>query len=67
MPIKEIIAITVAIVTTTSIVGGPWNLEKNLQTMKYTLLKELARTDNWGNPSPWRHIAPNGPDKHRVR
>lgn len=55
MPIKEIIALTTAIVIATAISGGPQNLEKNLNAMKYSMLKELTKTDNWGDPSaPFR-------------
>jgi len=65
MPIKEIIALTTAIVIATAVTGGPQNLEKNLNSMKYTMLKELTRTDNWGNPSPFSIQPTLGHHAHR--
>ncbi len=64
MPIKEIIAIALTLVTATAIFSGPSSLEKSLNTMKYQLLKELTKTNTWGDPSPWRHQKPNSNTTH---
>lgn len=56
MPIKEIVSFTMGIVMTIAVVGGPLNLKTNLRKVQVQILREMTRTDNWGNPSPWSHV-----------
>jgi len=53
MPIKEIITFTMGVVMTIAVAGGPLNLKTNLRKVQIEILREMTRTDNWGNPSPW--------------
>ncbi len=67
MPIKELIAaglISVGIIAAT---GGPWNLRGNLLKAQLQILKEVGRTDNWGDPRYWAHQKPANHHKHRTK
>ena len=55
MPIKEIVSFTLGIVMTIAVAGGPLQLRANLRKVQIEILREMTRTDNWGNPSPWAH------------
>lgn len=54
MPIKEIVGLTVLIMTGWFITGGQQAMMKNIRSTQIRILKEVVRTDNWGNPSIFR-------------
>ena len=55
MPIKEIVSFGMGVVLMVAVTGGPLNLKTNLRAAEIKILREVSRTDNWGNPSPWAH------------
>ena len=54
MPIKEIMTITTVILGSWMIAGGRESMWKNIHKVQIQILREVARTDNWGNPLPWK-------------
>ncbi len=53
MPIKEIMTLTLIIMSGWYVTTGQRGMLKNVQKTKINILREVARTDNWGNPSIW--------------
>lgn len=51
MPIKEIITIAVVIMSGWYVVGGQQGMLRNIRKAQISILREVGRTDNWGNPS----------------
>lgn len=54
MPIKEIIAIS-ALVMASIIATNPLHPQEAIRSIELRILREVRRTDNWGNPSIFRH------------
>lgn len=54
MPIKELIALTV-VVMTGIFAANPLRFQENLQKVKFQILREATRTDTWGSPSIFAH------------
>jgi hypothetical protein len=40
-------------------VAHPFTWRVELAKLEYRMLKEATRTDNWGNPLPWRQPTRN--------
>lgn len=55
MPIKEIMFFSAGILATIFATSGPANFHNAIQKAKIQILREVGRTDNWGNPSIFRH------------
>ena len=53
MPIKEIMTLTLIIMSGWYVTVGQRGMLRNVQKTKIKILREVARTDNWGNPSIW--------------
>lgn len=51
MPIKEIMTLASIIVAGWLLAGGQQGVRRHLRSTQIQILKEVARTDNWGNPS----------------
>jgi hypothetical protein len=54
MPIKELVALSA------TILGGifithPFDFPNAVRQVEFSILKEMGRTNSWGNPSLWRH------------
>lgn len=60
MPIKEIVAFGIGLAMYIGLTGGPWKMRTNLRDAQVKILREMARVDNWGTPTPWLY-------KHKVR
>lgn len=63
MPIKEIMTLGIIIMSGWYVTGGQRGMLKNIQETKVKILREVTRTDNWGNPSIWG----NGKTIRRIR
>jgi hypothetical protein len=50
MPIKELIAVSTAILASV-FVTHPGHFHNALREIKMQILREVTRTDNWGSPS----------------
>ncbi len=54
LPIKECLALTVAVLAGLFIMN-PGNFNVAVRRAQVQILKEVARTDNWGNPSIFQY------------
>lgn len=54
MPIKEIIAIS-AVIMASVMAANPTRPREAIRELQFKILREVGRTDNWGNPSIFRH------------
>ena len=50
MPIKEIMTLSTAILISLFL-SHPTHFRQAVQNFKYQILRDIGRTDNWGNPS----------------
>ena len=55
MPIKEIMTYSAAILAWLFL-SHPIHFRQAVQNLKYQILRDIGRTDNWGNPSLPRHL-----------
>ena len=55
MPIKEIITMGIIAVASIAVTHGPGRLKSGLRKVEFQILKEVGRTDNWGNPDIFVH------------
>jgi hypothetical protein len=51
MPIKEIVTWAMVICGGWYAIGGQKGMMMNIRKAQIAILKEVGRTDNWGNPS----------------
>ena len=58
MPIKEIIAIS-ALVMASIVATNPLYPQEAIRNFKLRVLREVGRTDNWGNPSIFKSSRTN--------
>jgi hypothetical protein len=58
MPYKELIAISLVVVTGWYITGGQKSVHRNLRKIQVTVLRDLGNTRKWGNPTPWSYRGP---------
>lgn len=54
MPIKEFITISALIMSGWFVTGGYSGMMKNIHKFQIQVLREVGRTDNWGNPDIFR-------------
>lgn len=54
MPIKEIMTLAIVIMSGWLLAGGKDGVVKNIRKAQFQILREVARTDNWGSPSIFR-------------
>jgi hypothetical protein len=50
MPIKELLALSVMIMGSI-FVAHPFDFQNAIRKVEVSILKEISRTDNWGDPS----------------
>jgi len=55
MPVDKIITYTFGIIATLAVLHGPLHLRDEMRKIEIQILRETARTDNWGNPSIFVH------------
>jgi hypothetical protein len=53
MPIREILALSVAVMGGIFI-AHPLSFKSALRQVEFSILREVTRTDNWGDPSLYR-------------
>jgi len=58
MPVKEIITYVLGVIGALAVLHGPLHLKDELWKVEVQILRETARTDNWGNPSLFAHRRP---------
>lgn len=51
MPTKEIMTLASILMAGWFLTGGQAGVTKNLRATQIRILREVTRTDNWGNPS----------------
>ena len=51
MPVDKIITYTFGIIATLAVLHGPLHLRDEMRKIEIQILRETARTNNWGNPS----------------
>jgi len=54
MPIKEIMIFTAGVLATLFATYGPSNFSTAIKKTKVEIIREVSRTNNWGNPSIFR-------------
>ncbi len=54
MPIKEIMTLSIAVFAML-FVTNPLHFKDAVRKVQFQILREVARTDNWGNPNIWPH------------
>jgi hypothetical protein len=54
MPIKEIITIS-AIIMAAVVATNPMHPREAIRALQIKILRDVARTDNWGSPSIFPH------------
>lgn len=64
MPIKELMTLTTMLLTGWFWSSGQVGVMRNIQKFKLAVLKDVGRTDNWGNPSIFQYS--RHPKKVRV-
>ncbi len=55
MPIKEIITIATVIIGAWSVTEGRAGILKHVRKVQIQILREVSRTDTWGNPSIFQY------------
>ena len=58
LPIDGLVKIAMGVVIGL-MVAHPFTWRVELAKLEYRILKEATRTDNWGNPLPWKQPARN--------
>jgi len=58
MAIKALIMLGMMAVGSIALTHGPHRLKAELRKVQIQILREVARTDNWGNPDIFQHQAP---------
>lgn len=51
MPIKEIMMLSAGILGAIFVTHGPFHFRETVRAYQVRILREVGRTDNWGNPS----------------
>jgi hypothetical protein len=62
MPIREILALA-AVIFGGIFVTHPLSFRTTIRQVQFSILREITRTDNWGDPSLYhtnRYTAPHG-------
>ena len=54
MPIKEILTLAFGIIVALAI-ANPLHFREALRRTEIQILRDVGRTNNWGNPSIFRH------------
>ena len=55
MPIKEIMTFSIGVLATLFITHGPLHFKSAIRETQMHILREVGRTDNWGNPSIFQY------------
>lgn len=55
MPIKEIITFSTGVLLTILAMNGPFRFKETIRKTQIQILREVGRTDNWGNPSIFQY------------
>jgi hypothetical protein len=50
MPIDKIITFAFGVLGTLLLLHGPFHLQEEMRKLEIEILRETARTDNWGSP-----------------
>lgn len=56
MPIKELLTWSAVIVSGWYAVGGQKGMWMNIRKAQFAILREVGRTDSWGNPSVFYRV-----------
>ena len=51
MPVSDILKFGLGVVATLAVLHGPSHLRDEMRSLELKILRETARTDNWGDPS----------------
>lgn len=54
MPIKELVALS-AVIMAGIFITHPFTFPSAVRQVEFSILKEMGRTDTWGDPSLWHH------------
>ncbi|MGE4232040.1 MAG: hypothetical protein AB7F43_01810 [Bacteriovoracia bacterium] len=65
MPIKEYVNWGFIILAGLAITKGPQNLVFEMKKLQYQMLREVGRTNNWGNPSIFKKDLYSNRNRHK--
>ena len=55
MPIREIMTFSFGVLAVLFATHGPLHFRESVRNLQIQILRDVARTDNWGNPSIFKH------------